>query len=107
VSSSAASQWSRSPWEDAAHGPTFNQRQLLDDIELLTQPTRGGGGMDALGTFEVAFDANLNCVYFPGDGDVAPDEGRTAPIWPFGYPPIRIRCEYSTRTEDLSPGKAT
>ncbi len=64
------------------------------DVELLTQSTRGGGGMAALGTFEVAYDPDLNCVYFPGDGDITPDEGRTAPIWPFGYTaessPLRI-----------------
>ena len=64
------------------------------DVELLTKSTRGGGGMDALGTFEVRFDPDLNCVYFPGDGDVAPEGSRTAPIWPFGYTaaanPLRI-----------------
>ena len=53
------------------------------DVEILTSPIRSGGGMDALGTFEADFDPDLNCVYFPGS-DGGP-EGRTVPLWPFGY----------------------
>jgi len=64
------------------------------DVELLTQPTRAGGGMEALGTFEVMFDAELRCVYFSADPDEPAGEARTAPIWPFGYTaesnPLRI-----------------
>ncbi len=64
------------------------------DVELLTQPNRSGGGMGALGTFELRFDADLGCVYFPGDETDAGDSGRTVPVWPFGYTaesdPLRI-----------------
>jgi hypothetical protein len=64
------------------------------DVELLTQPNRAGGGMGALGTFELRFDADFGCVYFPGDETDAGDNGRTVPVWPFGYTaesdPLRI-----------------
>jgi hypothetical protein len=53
------------------------------DVEILTSRTRAGAGMAALGLFTVAYDADLNCIFFPGD------EGgggaRTVPVWPFGY----------------------
>jgi hypothetical protein len=39
--------------------------------------------MDALGEFTIGYDAELNCVYFPGDENGA--GGRTVPVWPFGY----------------------
>ncbi len=55
------------------------------DVELLTNSTRAGGGMDALGTFEVRFDAERRCVYFVDGGDDTGGDGRTVPIWPFGY----------------------
>ena len=64
------------------------------DVELPTQPNRAGGGMEALGTFELRFDADLGCVYFPGDESDAGSNGRTVPVWPFGYTaasnPLRI-----------------
>ena len=53
------------------------------DVEILTSRIRTGGGMDALGQFEIAYDADLNCVYFSGSEEG--DGGRTAPVWPFGY----------------------
>lgn len=55
------------------------------NVDLLTKSTRAGGGMEALGTFEVRFDAELRCVYFADGGDDTGGNGRTAPIWPFGY----------------------
>lgn len=64
------------------------------DVELLTQPNRAGGGMEALGTFEVAFDEERHCVYFPGDEFSADGSSRILPVWPFGYTaesnPLRI-----------------
>lgn len=56
---------------------------VAGDVEILTSSLRSGGGMDALGTFEMAYDPDLNCVYFPGS-EGGP-EGRTVPMWPFGY----------------------
>ena len=74
------------------------QPAIPGDVELATQSTRGGGGMDALGRFIVMFDAELGCVYFPGDEESNNGEpgtgGRTLPVWPFGYTaesdPLRI-----------------
>ena len=64
------------------------------DVELPTQPNRAGGGMEALGTFELRFDTDLGCVYFPGDESDSGSSGRTVPVWPFGYTavsnPLRI-----------------
>lgn len=64
------------------------------DVELLTHPNRAGGGMEALGTFELSFDADLGCAYFPGDETDAGGSGRTVPVWPFGFTaesnPLRI-----------------
>ena len=53
------------------------------DVDLITSRVRLGGGMDALGQFTIGYDAELNCVYFPGDENGA--SGRTVPVWPFGY----------------------
>ena len=53
------------------------------DVEILTSRTRFGGGMAALGLFTVAYDAELNCIYFPGDEGGG--DRRTVPVWPFGY----------------------
>jgi hypothetical protein len=59
------------------------------DLELLTQQHRGGGGMAALGRFELRYDPDLDCLYFPGDEESNGGEpgtgGRTLPVWPFGY----------------------
>jgi len=64
------------------------------DVKLLTQSNRAGGGMQALGTFEVAFDQDLGCVFFPGDESSPDGRGRIVPVWPFGYTaesnPLRI-----------------
>ena len=64
------------------------------DVELLTQSNRAGGGMEALGTFEVEFDEELHFVYFPGDEFSADGSSRIVPVWPFGYTaesnPLRI-----------------
>jgi hypothetical protein len=53
------------------------------DVDILTSRVRTGGGMDALGRFEVLYDPDLNCVYFSGSEEG--DAGRTVPVWPFGY----------------------
>lgn len=59
------------------------------DLALVTQQHRGGGGMAALGRFELRYDPELECVYFPGDEETNSGEpgtgGRTLPVWPFGY----------------------
>ena len=74
------------------------QPAIAGDVELVTQSTRAGGGMSALGRFVVMFDADRGCVYFPGDEESNNGEpgtgGRTLPVWPFGYTaeldPLRI-----------------
>ena len=71
---------------------------IAGDVELVTQSTRAGDGMTALGRFVVMFDADRGCVYFPGDEESNNGEpgtgGRTLPVWPFGYTaqsdPLRI-----------------
>jgi hypothetical protein len=61
------------------------------DVEILTSRSRAGGGMDALGLFTVAYDAELNCVFLSeGSTGVEPENsGRTVPVWPFGYSATR------------------
>lgn len=58
------------------------------DIVLETADTRGGAGMQALGTFTVRFDAEQRCVY----GEAGAE--RIGLIWPFGYyatsDPLRV-----------------
>lgn len=58
------------------------------DVELETAQTRGGAGMDALGTFTLRFDAQEGCVY--GESG----QERIGLIWPFGYyaesDPLRV-----------------
>jgi hypothetical protein len=49
------------------------------DVELETAQTRGGAGMDALGTFTLRFDAQQGCVH----GEFGQEH--TGLIWPFGY----------------------
>jgi hypothetical protein len=56
---------------------------VAGDVEILTSRTRLGGGMAALGLFEVRYDPELNCMYFTGSEEG--DAGRTVPVWPFGY----------------------
>ena len=51
------------------------------DVDILTSRVRVGGGMDALGRFNVQYDSTLNCLYF----SESPDTDRTVPVWPFGY----------------------
>ncbi len=56
-------------------------------VEILTSPAPTQGGMDALGTFVLEYDEELNCLYHleednngePGTG------GRVVIQWPFGY----------------------
>lgn len=49
-----------------------------DEIPITTQP-RGAGGMDALGSFVLRYDSELDCVWFEDA-----DGSRIKPIWPFG-----------------------
>ena len=59
----------RSPWSGRLAlavlltlSSTCGSQIRADDVELVTRPG-GGGGMDALGVFEVAYDAMRACVY--------------------------------------------
>ena len=61
------------------------------NVDLLTNPLRFAGGMLALGQFQVGYDAALNCIYF--DGSESGPEGRTVPVWPFGYSAINDPVE--------------
>lgn len=58
------------------------------DVALETADTRGGAGMDALGTFTIRFDERQRCVYGEFDGH------RLGLVWPFGYwaesDPLRV-----------------
>ncbi len=60
---------------------------VAGDVDILTDRIRLSGGMDALGTFELRYDPDLNCVYFTGTEDG--DGGRTVPVWPFGFSATR------------------
>jgi hypothetical protein len=60
------------------------------NVDLLTNPLRFGGGMAALGQFQVGYDSDLNCIYFDGSEF---GEGRTVPVWPFGYSAINDPVE--------------
>jgi len=56
-------------------------------VDILTDPAPATAGMDALGTFTLRYDPDLNCLYHleednngePGTG------GRVVIQWPFGY----------------------
>ena len=56
-------------------------------VDILTAGQANQGGMDALGTFVLKYDPDLNCLYHleednngePGTG------GRVVIVWPFGY----------------------
>jgi hypothetical protein len=50
------------------------------DVALITQPSRSGASMAALGRFSVHYDAAQRCVYLQGG-----DGQRVLPVWPFGY----------------------
>jgi hypothetical protein len=56
---------------------------VAGNVDLLTSSLRYGGGMDALGRFVVGYDSERNCIYF--EGNEASGQGRTVPVWPFGY----------------------
>lgn len=58
--------------------PTFP-----DDVPISTQP-RQRGGMAALGTFVLRYDADGDCLYFEGG-----DADRVKPIWPYGSRALR------------------
>jgi hypothetical protein len=61
------------------------------NVDLLTNRVRFGGGMSALGHFQVGYDSDLNCIYF--DGSESGLQGRTVPVWPFGYSAINDPVE--------------
>jgi hypothetical protein len=63
---------------------------IAGNVELLTNRLRYGGGMDALGQFRLGYDSDLNCIYFDGSEF---GEGRTVPVWPFGYSAINDPVE--------------
>lgn len=48
-------------------------------VDLITSSSRTSGGMDALGTFVVQYDAASNCIYWQSG------EQRGTFVWPFGY----------------------
>jgi len=50
------------------------------DVVLLTEKTRSGARMEALGQFDVHYDTDQRCVYLKSaDGE------RVLPVWPFGF----------------------
>lgn len=61
------------------------------NVDLLTNRLRYGGAMDAQDQFRVGYDSALNCIYF--DGSEAGPQGRTVPVWPFGYSAINDPVE--------------
>lgn len=56
-----------------------------DPIWILTEQTQVG--MEALGTFDLRFDAELNCLYHdePDNNGEPGTGGRVVVIWPAGY----------------------
>ncbi|HEX5672090.1 MAG TPA: hypothetical protein VFY46_05145, partial [Acidimicrobiia bacterium] len=60
------------------------------NVDILTNRLRYGGGMDALGQFRLGYDSDLNCIYLDGS-EIG--EGRTVPVWPFGYSAINDPVE--------------
>lgn len=50
------------------------------DLPLVTETSRSGAAMAALGRFSVNYDAALRCVYLQGEGG-----DRVLPVWPLGY----------------------
>ncbi|MGI9609871.1 MAG: hypothetical protein ACR2NL_06215, partial [Acidimicrobiia bacterium] len=50
-----------------------------DELDLVTSEVRFGGGMNALGHFEVQFDSTLGCFYLNDQTE------RVLPVWQFGY----------------------
>lgn len=58
-----------------------------EPVELLTVDDPRASGMEALGTFELFHDDELNCLYTPSeDNNGEPGTaGRQVIVWPFGY----------------------
>ena len=75
------------------------------NVELLTSRLRYGGGMDALGRFVLAYDADLNCIYFESNESGA--GGRTVPVWPFGYSAINDPVEIYDYDGEFIAGQGT
>jgi hypothetical protein len=58
-----------------------NQPTLINDLEILTQSSRGGSGLTALATFTLRYDSSGQCVYLTA----LESDTRVAPVWPYGY----------------------
>ncbi len=58
--------------------PAF-QPTVTGTIDLITSSSRSDGGMEALGTFTLQYDAEANCLFY--DEEL----GRTTIVWPFGF----------------------
>ncbi len=52
---------------------------LPGTIDLITASSRSNGGMTALGTFTLQYDAEANCLFYDEEG------GRATIVWPFGF----------------------
>lgn len=56
-------------------------------VEILTAAAEANGGMDALGSFVLRHDPDLNCLYHdePDNNGEPGTGGRVAILWPFGF----------------------
>jgi hypothetical protein len=63
---------------------------LSGTVEILTASADADGGMDALSTFTLHHDPNLNCLYHdePDNNGEPGTGGRVAIVWPFGFTAI-------------------
>ncbi|CAN0459249.1 unnamed protein product, partial [Phaeothamnion confervicola] len=52
---------------------------LPGTIDLITASSRSNGGMTALGTFTLQYDAEANCLFYDEES------GRATIVWPFGF----------------------
>lgn len=67
-------------WElPRTDGPPTAHDVTEGTVDLLTGSEPFAGGMDALGTFTLAYDLSTNCLYAP-----QVDGRRTTLVWPFG-----------------------
>lgn len=73
----------------APGGPTTTAQPDIEfsPVDILTAPAPTQDGMDALGTFVLKYDTELNCLYhLEGDNNGEPGTGgRVVVQWPFGY----------------------
>ena len=78
-----------SPLRAEANGCPANG-QVSDAVEILTATAEVDGGMQALNTFTLRHDRDLNCLYHdePDNNGEPGTGGRVAIVWPFGYTAI-------------------